>query len=43
MNNVFLVELAMKIGQINLYLDFAIRILVIIILILGIRKLTSKK
>ena len=41
--DIIYLELAMKIGQITLFLDFTIRILVIIVLILGIRKLVSKK
>ena len=41
--DIIYLELAMKIGQITLFLDFTIRILVIIVLILGIRKLISKK
>jgi hypothetical protein len=43
MDNIYLIELGMKIGQINPFLDFTIRILVIVVLILGIRKLISKK
>jgi hypothetical protein len=43
MDNIYLIDLIMKIGSINPFLDFTIRILVIIILIIGIWKLISKK